>query len=216
MSTRATIIFIGANEYDGSGTKAVRLYQHCDGYPTNVLPTLLATLRVVRKKMEDHYKHISYKRPGSAFDFLTVPINVETLAGCYIAEETTGFGMGAHVEKSVFLTTDVLTSWDADTRVNVFGHQEDLEWIYVVNALDRSIKVFGGGYTGDPAVFRVEAGTVDIMDYVNVLEDDYKEREGKTIKSAARSLGRIGFPINPKRQSGRRAAHEAQRARLRK
>lgn len=215
MSTRTAIIFIGANNYDGTGTKAVRLYQHCDGYPTNVLPTLRDALRVVRKKMANHWQHISYKHPRSEFDFLTVPVNAETMAGCYIAEETTGFGMGARFEEAVYLETDVLHSWDEATRRKVFGNQGDLEWIYVVNSIDRSIKVYGGGYTNTAAYETVTGGTVDPMTYLENISEDFIDREESAIKAALRSLSRIGFPVNPKRESGRRAAHAAQRARFR-
>jgi hypothetical protein len=215
VSTRSAIIFIGANNYDGTGTKAVRLYQHCDGYPTNVLPTLRDTMRMVRKKMEDHWQHISYKHPRSKFNFLTVPIHAETMAGCYIAEETTGFGMGARFEEAVYLDSDDLRTYDEETRRKVFGIQGDLEWIYVVNSIERSISVFGGGYTGSAAWDTVTGGTVNPLSYVENLVDEYQDAEAARIKSATRSLSRIGFPINPVRLSGRRAAHADQRARLR-
>ena len=215
MSTRTAIIFIGANNYDGTGTKAVRLYQHCDGYPTNVLPTLRNSLRAVRKKMAEHWKHISYKHPRSEFDFLTVPIHAETMAGCYIAEETSGFGMGARIENIEYLETDILAEMDEETRTKVFGIQCDLEWVYVVNSIDRSIRVYGGGYTNTAAFETVTNPIVDPMTYLENINEDFIDRETSTIKAALRSLNRIGFPVNPVRKSGRRAAHEAQRARLR-
>jgi hypothetical protein len=216
VSTRTAIIFIGANNYDGTGTKAVRLYQHCDGYPTNVLPTLRNTLKVVRKKSEDHWQHISYKHPRAEFDFLTVPIHAETMAGCYIAEETSGFGMGARLEEIVYLDHDIIADHDEETLRKIFGNQGDLEWIYVVNSIDRSITVFGGGYTGKGACETVSAGEkVNPLSYIKNLVDEYQESEGAVIKSALRSLSRIGFPVNPERESGRRAAHAAQRDRLR-
>jgi hypothetical protein len=213
MSTRTTIVFIGANGYDGSGTQATRLYQHCDGYPTSVLPTILDTLRAVRKKAKAHWHHISYTREhaGKDFDFATTPLNSELLAGCYIAEETSGFGMGASFEDTVYLETDVAVKWDEKTQGKVYGNHSDIEWLYVVNAIDRSIKVFGGGYTGDLPRHTAAIGTVDPLSYVEALNEDYQDKEAASIKKAIRSLGRIGFPINPK--SGRRAAHDAQRAR---
>ena len=215
MSTRMTIVFIGANGYDGSGTQATRLYQHCDGYPTNVLPTILDTLRLVRKKAADHWQHVSYKHNGAPFDFATSPLNSELLAGCYIAEETSGFGMGARFEATTYLDTDLRAEWDEETRAKVYGNHGDIEWLYVVNAIDRSINVYGGGYTGDEPQLKVNAGTVNPLSYVENLTEDYQEKEHARIKSAALSLSRIGFPVNPKRQSGRRAAHAAQRAKYR-
>ena len=216
MSTRTTIVFIGANGYDGSGTQATRLYQHCDGYPTGVLPTILDTLRAVRKKAAAHWHHISYKHPRKEFDFATTPLNSELLAGCYIAEETSGFGMGARFENTIYLETDEAFKWDEETQDKVYGDHSDIEWLYVVNAIDRSIKVFGGEYTGDEPRLSATSGTVDPLRYVEHLVEECQDKEEARITSAVRSLSRIGFPVNPKRQSGRRAAHAAQRAKYRK
>lgn len=215
MSTRTTIVFIGTNGYDGSGTQVTRLYQHCDGYPTSVLPTILDTLRAVRKKAKAHWHRFSYNRKHGEkdFDFFTTPINSELLAGCYIAEETSGFGMGARFEDTTYLETDEASKWDEETQGKVYGNHSDIEWLYVVNAIDRSIKVFGGGYTGDLPRHTAASGIVDPMSYVEAMDADYKDKEAASIKKAILSLGRIGFPVNPKRQSGRRAAHAAQRAR---
>jgi len=213
-----TIVFVGANRYNGSGTQATRLYQHSDGYPTNVLPTILNALKVVRKKAATHWES-SFTRPDrqgdKEFDFFTVPLNSELLAGCYIGEETSGYGMGAEFEKTTYLETDIQAGWDAETAKNVFGDHGDIEWLYVVNAIDRSISVFGGGYSGDMPADTVGKGTVDPLSYVEDLTEDYQVAEAAVITKAARSLSRIGFPVNPKRQSGRRAAHAAQRAKFR-
>jgi hypothetical protein len=170
-------------------------------------------MKAVRKKMAEHWQHVSYRHPGVDFDFLTVPINAETLAGCYIAEKTSGYGMGAHVEDAIRLQTDVIATWDDAAKQKVFGNQEDLEWVYVVNAIDRSIKVFGGGYSGKPA-WQYTGKTVDPMTYVENLVEECQKSEGKAITVASRSLNRFGFPVNPQRKSGRRAAHEAQRAKF--
>jgi hypothetical protein len=32
-------------------------------------------MKAVRKKMAEHWQHVSYRHPGVDFDFLTVPIN---------------------------------------------------------------------------------------------------------------------------------------------
>jgi hypothetical protein len=210
-----TIVFIGANNYDGTGTQAVRLYQHSDGYPTNVLPTIRDAMKAVRKKSADHWQHISYKFPRAEFDFLTVPINAELMAGCYIAEESSGFGMGARFEKAIYLETDIAAEWDEETRRKVYGNHGDIEWLYVVNSIERTIKVFGGGYTGDDPADTAAKGTVNPLSYVENLTEEYQDRETARIKNATRSLARYGFPVNPQRKTGRRAAIEDQRARFR-
>jgi hypothetical protein len=218
MSTRMSIVFIGANGYDGSGTQSTLLYQHCDGYPTNVLPSIFNALKAVRKKAETHWQS-KFTRPSRQddkdFDFFTVPLNSELLAGCYIAEETSGYGMGASFESTTYLETDIQAEWDAETAKKVFGNHGDIEWLYVVNAIDRSIKVYGGGYDGGWPADTAQKGTVDPLSYVENLTEDYQIAEAAVITKATRSLSRLGFPVNPKRQSGRRAAHAAQRTKLR-
>jgi hypothetical protein len=210
MSTRTAIIFIGSN---GQAATAVRLYQHHDGYPSNVLPTIKATLKAVRKKAAEHAHTMAYRNAGEKFDFLTTPLHAGLLAGAYIFEETSGFGMGAELESSMYIETDDYQQFDAETAKRVFGDHGDLEWLYLVNAVDRSVRVFSGGQEW-PADM-VAAGMVDPMEYVECIVDDYQERTAAQIRSACRSLSRAGFPVNPKRLSGRRAAHAAQRAKLR-
>jgi len=213
-----SIVFIGANGYDGSGTQATRLYQHSDGYPTNVLPTILDALKGVRKKAVKHWES-SFTRPDRQgekdFDFFTVPLNSELLAGCYIAEETSGYGMGARFESTTYLETDIQAEWDAETAKKVYGDHGDIEWLYVINAIDRSIKVYGGGYDGGWPADTAAKGTIDPLSYVDDLTDEYQVSEAAAITKATRGLNRIGFPVNPKRASGRRAAHAAQRAKFR-
>jgi hypothetical protein len=215
MSTRGTIIFIGANNYNGTGTKAVRLYQHCDTYPTAMLPLLLDTLRAVRKKSADHWQHISYLHTNQDFDWTACSIHAELLTGCFIAAGTTGFGMAAELENSIYLESHIPGEWDHETWGKVFGNHGDLEWVYVVNAIDRSIKVYDGGYTDTIPGVSVTRGTVDPLMEIESLKESYQAQAAARIKSVTRSLSRIGFPVNPKRESGRRAAHAAQRSRFR-
>lgn len=215
MSTRGSIIFIGPGTF-GGGVEGIRLYQHCDTYPTNMLPSLRKVLKATRKKAEEHHEHVAYRMKGAPFNFATCVIPAELLAGVYIGETTTGFGLSAHIEHKMALKSDDLGSLHPDTLSELFGNHGDLEWVYVVNAMERNIRVFGGGYTGELPVTFFEAGTVDPESYVGNLVEEYQDKELARIKSATRSLNRAGFPVNPKRQSGRRAAHAAQRERMHK
>jgi hypothetical protein len=212
MSTRGAIIFVGPHT-SGGGIKATRLYQHCDTYPTNMLPALRNVLRVARKTIEDYdrVRHPERYTSGREFNFHTVEIPTDLLVGKYIGETTDGYGMSARLEKSIMLQTNALESWDALTREGIFGLQSDIEWVYLVDTFERSIRIFGGGYT-DKAPYELVNEIVDPMSYVTCLLPDYAEREAKRITSAVRSLKRLGFPVNPQRKSGRRAAHAAQRA----
>jgi hypothetical protein len=97
--------------------------------------------------------------------------------------------------------------------VRIFGDRTDLEWIYAINSIKRTIRVYGGGYTDEKPHLKVASGVVDPINYVKYLHWDCRETYAKQIRAAIRSLGRIGFPVNPKRTSARREAHAAQRAR---
>ena len=214
MSTRGAIIFIGPDTFGGS-VKALRLYQHCDTYPTNILPVLKDVLKATRKKAEEHHTdHIAYRMRNVPFKFETCIIPAELLAGVYIGETTTGFGLSAHIEHSMGLRSAELGELDAGTLSELFGNHGDLEWVYVVNSIDRSIRVFGGGFTGELPETFFKQGTVNPECYSEDLVEDYRDKALASIKSATRSLNRIGFPVNPARQSGRRAAIAEQRARV--
>jgi len=198
MSTRASIIFIGPDYFNKHVTWAIRLYQHADGYPAHVLPTLQNAMAAVRAKMAAHWQRTAYNHPGVEFDFFTVPINAETMAGCYVYEETSGYGMGAHIEEMVSPQTCGLPLWDDETREKVFGYREDLEWVYVVNSIDRYITVFGGKYSGLPAWTYTGGATVNPTKSLEGMVEKYQETYGKKIEVASQGLKNLGFPVNPK------------------
>ncbi len=180
MSTRGLIVFVGA---DRNGVlRGFRLYQHCDSYPTNTLPVIRDTIRKAEKlavKGRERMRDDSYS------------VTPEMLAGLYVGENTSVFGMGARIE-----AYSALETLERDEIVGLLGSQFDLEWIYVVDTDLNSVNVYGGGYTGaSPGTF-IDAGTVEPLEYVQNLTEKYQEREAKKITSAKRSLARLGWPVN--------------------
>lgn len=76
------------------------------------------------------------------------------------------------------------------------GNQWDLEWIYIVNTKQKTIDVYGGGYTGESPESHVKSGLVNPLSYVEVLYDDYKESEKRHINNVVFDLLSIGYTVN--------------------
>ncbi len=195
MSTRGIIVYIGKGKY--STPQGFRLYQHCDSYPTGILPLLKTVIRKAEKCV-------------AAEDSGRRTVTPEMLAGFTVGEQTGIYGMGAHIEEA----KPALHISNEDAIFELLGNQGDLEWVYVVDTDAQTINVYGGGYSNTCPEGFVKAGTVDPLVYVENLIEEYQEGEAKRIKSAIRSLKRLGWPVNPpkKGKTGRRAAIEATKA----
>jgi hypothetical protein len=186
MSTRGIIVFKGSGRY--SDQQAYRLYQHCDSYPTQMLPTLRNVIRKAEKLVVEEAKWM-------LSEYTVTP---EMLAGLTVGDQTGIFGMGARIEYT-------------GGEGNLYGNQGDLEWIYVVDTDAKSVNVYGGGCSGEVAGDKVADGVVDPLVYLENLNYEHRESEGKRITSAIRSLKRLGWPVNPG-PTGRRAAIAATKA----
>ena len=194
MSTRGIYVLVGASN---QVPKGIRLYQHCDMYPTQALPLIRNAIRKAEKLLVK-----GRDRFGSGMGYTVTP---DMLAGLLIGENTSIHGMGTSIEESRQLVA--VTPGEIE---GILGNQGDLEWVYVVNTDNQTVNVYGGGYTGEiPAEF-LKAGTVEPLTYVENLIEEYQKDEAKAIKSAKRSLARLGWPVN--RKFGRRAAIEAEKA----
>jgi hypothetical protein len=191
MSTRGIIVFKGTGKY--SNSQAYRLYQHCDSYPTAMLPVLRDVIRKAEKLAAEGTDMM-----GSQY-----PVTPEMLAGLTVGEQTGIFGMGARIE------------YTGTTSEPLYGNQGDLEWIYVIDTDAKSVNVHGGGYSGDSAEEKVAEGLVNPLSYIEKLCEEYQAKESRAITSAVRSLKRLGWPVNPSigAKTGRRAAIAAQKER---
>ncbi len=179
MSTRGIIVFVGNGPY--SNPTGIRLYQHCDSYPTHTLPLIRKAIsRAKREAKEEN---------GTAFGagqrYRPTP---DVLVGFYIGETTSIYGMTVRIEEHKSVTVDEVST--------ILGNQGDLEWVYVVDTDARTVRVYGGGYIDETPDRFLEAGTVDPMVYTDALIDEYQAPEGEKIAAAMRSLARIGWPVN--------------------
>lgn len=80
----------------------------------------------------------------------------------------------------------------------MLGYQSDLEWIYTVDLDAKYIKVFGGGYTGEPPQEAYQNGTVNPLKYVDCLIEEYQQAEKNAILEAIYNIKTLGYTINNK------------------
>lgn len=187
MSTRGIIVFKGTGKYNNP--QAFRLYQHCDTYPTSMLPVLRDVIRKAEKAAVK----------GSEMMHSAYGVTPEMLAGYMVGESTDIFGMGAQIEYTG-------PRVDGNDEGGLYGNQGDLEWIYVVDTDAKSVNVYGGGYSGHLTSEKVAEGMVNPLSYIEDLTEKYQVKQSRVISSAVLSLKRLGWPVNPALKTGRRAA----------
>lgn len=195
MSTHASIIFVGEESYinpDGKDV-GIRLFKHHDGYPTDVLRILRDTIkranRLIRKDEERGITYNPLKKPTP-----------EMLAGLFIGENTSITGIGSRIEEIVRRPGDILSLKVGDrSGQTLMGRLlgDGDEWMYVVDTNARNVRVYGGGFTGLSGAEIIVRGTVNPESYAEHLIDRYQDRERRTIRNLIRSLGRLGWPVNP-------------------
>lgn len=78
----------------------------------------------------------------------------------------------------------------------MLGNQCDLEWVYTVDLDAKQVKVFGGGYTGEPPQHAYQNGTVNPLEYADQMRDEYKENERRAIQSSIDAIISLGFKLN--------------------
>ncbi len=185
MSTRSIIVVTGRDLYDQDQT--VRLYKHSDGYPTGVLPLISEALSKAREQCDADFERFKHKR--------RLP-NVDQVVGILIGAATDVYGMGIRID-----------ACDEDSAIYAekfeskhLGCQGDLEWIYLVNLNDSTVKVYGGGYTGELPQKTYKIGTVDPLKYVDGLYPEYQASERCEIQEAISGIEALGFKVNPKRR----------------
>lgn len=171
MSTRSIIVITGSAMYSGSET--VRLYKHSDGYPSGNLP-IIAEALANGKRLLEQYKE-------------TRPLNVEAMLGLMIGAATSIYGMGAKPEET----------YREEFKPEHLGDQGDLEWIYLIDLEERTVQVYGGGFSGDLPQRAYEKGVVDPLYTDPDLQNEYRVAERKEIERAIEQIEAQGFRVNP-------------------
>lgn len=185
MSTRSIIIVTGKDLYENDRT--VRLYKHSDGYPTGNLPLIYEALSKAKSQCDVDFERFKTKR--------RIP-NVDQVVGILIGAATDVYGMGMRIDAC----DEDAATYSEKFKPKHLGCQGDLEWIYVVNLTDFTVKVYGGGYSGELPQYTYKNGVVDPLQYADQLYPEYQDSERKEIQDGINSIESLGFKVNPKRQ----------------
>jgi hypothetical protein len=177
----------GKGEFNRPET--TRLYKHHDGYPTGNLPVIFEALRNVQAQCDQ--AELDY---GGKY----TP-KVGQTVGHLIGAATSVYGMGATVDDGYSKA-----SFSEDLKPEHLGEQCDLEWIYIISLEDKTISIYGGGYSGKTPQVQLEKGVVNPISYVKSLLPEYRKAEKTRIEIALKQLEEIGFKIAQKKgRSGR-------------
>lgn len=189
MSTHGIILVTGKTHYGHD--KTIRIYKHCDSYPSGNLLLIAEALAKAKQQCDEHNESFKSSKP-------LLP-TVDQVVGLIIGAATGVFGMGARID----------TEGDQDEKAAIYnekfkqkhlGNQWDLEWLYIVNLDDNSVKVYGGGYSGESPQHLYKKGTVDPLSYAEQLKKEYQQQERIEIQNEVTSIETAGFKMNPKRK----------------
>lgn len=186
MSTRSIILVTGNDHYNSP--KTVRLYKHCDGYPTGNLSLILEALDTTIKDLKDYNKRWAKLSEPK-------PMNVSHLVGKIIGASTDVHGIGANIDTY----EDDAADYDETFNLKHLGNQSDLEWIYVVDVTKSTVKIYGGGYTGGSPQIAYKKGVVNLLNYIKSLKSEYQAAESKETLELVAAIEKLGFKVNPKK-----------------
>jgi hypothetical protein len=182
MSTRSIIVVHGKAQYS---PEVFRLYKHHDGYPTE-------NLRIIAEAIERGNAMVEEQKKETPPPLHSKTLSADTLTGLLVGAATSLYGMGAQVE----------FHGSGDLKAEHFGDQSDLEWIYVIDTDTRSVRVFGGGYSGDWPAEVVARGTVDPLNYVRRLKPEFQAETKATIRELVKRIKAARFAVNPETVEG--------------
>ena len=179
MSTRAIIVVTGENRI---GPRAVRLYKHSDGYPTDTLADLVTATERAEGYITTRGQDLTIYTQDCS-----VPALKDMPPPGFAAQVTTA---GFYWHGSAYRVDEVFPSPDG---TDIFGDQGDLEWVYHVNLTTRTITVWGGGYGAPEEHFA--RGPVHPWDYADGLLPEYRQDEKTAIAAHMDKLMDQGWTI---------------------
>jgi hypothetical protein len=187
MSTRSILIIVGTDNH-GLINHQTRIYKHCDGYPTHTLALFVDAIKQAKKQIKEYIAQFE-KEPKNA-----PKMNVSQIVGLLIGSATSVYGQGIEVQKEL---SDKQVFGINALSEEILGNQGDLEWIYVLNVTEKTLKVYGGQWTGKIPSDHVAKGVVDPFLEVTKKMDEYKEETRQRLEKTIKDLNRLGFKINP-------------------
>ena len=171
MSTRSIIIVTGMTSEEPRVETTVRFYKHCDGYPSGTLPIIRLAIEV-SKILTGQAKCQNIVQFFKTIAKL--PLDQDFDKSCR---------KKAYYEAAPFLLSHL-------------GNQVDLEWIYILNTNDNSLKIYGGGFKNISPQEFIQRGLANPEVYVNSLYPKYREVELEIIKQSVLDIEKTDFSVN--------------------
>jgi hypothetical protein len=161
--------------------RTVRLYKHWDGYPTGVLPYVIAAARITAGRNPD------------ALWFSKV------MANEYRDEEKRKFDKtGRPYNKADLPRIDREDSFNTGFSPEQLGDQLDLEWAYVVNVAEKFVSVYQVDRELPQEAYA--KGLSDPMVYAEELKEECKEGCRKETAKLIRETARTGWKVNERKE----------------
>lgn len=186
MSTRSVVVITGLTTVSKdnvpsieeqkkgvNGTRTIRIYKHCDGYPTGNLNVIAETLLALKK---------SYTPNRAAHSFCEIAGGSTRIDEEYYNGKQDGFAI-----------------YDTDVKAKHFGGQGDVEWSYLLDLEKKQVKVFSRlkDWTKDDRPSDMfSRSPIDPLSYVFELYEEYQEAEKEHIKESIRKIEEFGFTVN--------------------
>jgi hypothetical protein len=183
-------MIIGASAY--GRPSVIRLYKHSDGYPTGVLDGIADAIAKGKAMVDDSNKRFE-SHVGTKFE---TKLCSSTLAGLLIGEFTNEYGMGANIDSNNDNEDEPLAEYHETFSPFHLGKQSDLEWIYVIDLNNKTVNVYGGGYTEDSPQSAYTKGVVSPFIEVESYYEDAKAPHIEAISHAIKAIEATGFTFN--------------------
>lgn len=197
MGTRSVIMVTGKAAH-GEGHETVRLYRHWDGDPRWVIPAIVGGIERANSLVFDwNSKSFNKDRQVTIRD-----VRAKVFADCVIAGSISfyrGFDIDYDDPEDGEPTPPIFREPFGLERC---GNQGDLEWMYVVDVVHESLKVYGNGSC--PATL-LEGGPTDPASAgADFKKEEYRDAYVAATKAEVDRLMELGWNLNDRLSRPRR------------
>jgi hypothetical protein len=204
MGTRSIIMVTGKGQH-AEGFETVRLYRHYDGDPMWNLPSIIAGIeRAQSLVFEWNSKSFNFGRQFAIGD-----VRARVFADCIVAGSISWYsGFDIRVDdEDDNLPGEGLAVFRGPLTLENCGNQGDLEWMYVVDTIQKSVKVYGNGSNPEDLL---AGGLTHPSAGADCLVDDAQEPYRTAANAHLDRLLDMGWDVNDlmtgKKKRGRRKA----------
>jgi hypothetical protein len=196
MSTRSIFVVTGKPSRFWGEHQTVRIYKHCDGYPTDNLAVLVDATEKANNLI---FANNDGVEQDNSYRLSLETLGARTFADCIIASTLSAHGGfrcqidGDENTRSNSGLDEKLAIFNEPLRDSHFGNQGDLEWIYVVDLKKRNINVYA---CGEDAAEAAKGPPTDPLSYADQLIPEAQVEERSEIAARMDKLMDMGWTIN--------------------